>query len=210
MRTLGVLGASGHGKVVAEIALASGWGQIEFYDDAWPVKTQIGRWPILGDHAALLGALGRLDGVVVAIGHNDTRRDKLQQLRAAGGEIVSLTHPAATVSLSANLGAGSVVMAGAVVNADADIGPGAILNTACSVDHDCIVGVAVHISPGAHLAGGVRVGDCSWVGIGASVRQGVAIGAGVVVGAGAAVVSDIADSLTVVGVPARPVSVKVD
>lgn len=204
--TLAIMGASGHGKVVAEAALAAGWGAVEFYDRAWPGKQQVGRWTITGDDAALLRALDRLDGVVVAIGNNQIRLDLLKQLHQAGVRVVSVLHPMACISGSAVVGAGTVALAGAVVNADARIGPGAILNTGCSVDHDCILGDAVHISPGAHLAGDVHVGDRSWIGIGASVRQGVRIGSGVVVGAGAAVVSDIADGLTVVGVPARPIS----
>ncbi|MGB6241456.1 MAG: acetyltransferase [Castellaniella sp.] len=204
-RTLAIMGASGHGKVVAEAALAAGWGAVEFYDRAWPGKQQVGRWMIVGDDAALLHALTRLDGVVVAIGNNQIRLDLLTQLRRAGAKVVSVLHPMACVSASAQIGPGTVVLAGVVVNADAVIGSGAILNTACSVDHDCILGDAVHISPGAHLAGDVQVGDRSWIGIGASVRQGVRIGSGVMVGAGAAVVSDVADGLTVVGVPARPI-----
>lgn len=202
-QTLAVVGASGHGKVVAEAALAAGWGAVEFYDRAWPGKQQVGRWAITGDDAALLSALNRLDGVVVAIGNNQTRLDLLTQLRLAGAKAVSVVHPMACISMSAQIGPGTVALAGAIVNADAVIGPGAILNTACSVDHDCVLGDAVHISPGAHLAGDVQVGDRSWVGIGASVRQGVHIGSGVMVGAGAVVVSDVVDGLTVVGVPAR-------
>lgn len=202
--TLAIMGASGHGKVVAEAALAVGWAAVEFYDRAWPDKPQVGRWAITGNDAALLGALDRLDGVVVAIGNNQIRLDLLRQLRQAGAKVVSILHPMACVSASAHVGAGTVALAGAIVNADAVVGMGGILNTACSVDHDCVLGDAVHISPGAHLAGDVHVGDRSWIGIGASVRQGVRIGAGVIVGAGAAVVSDVADGVTVVGVPARP------
>ncbi len=204
MKCLAILGASGHGKVVAEAAVASGWQFIEFYDDAWPQKTRIGRWRIHGNQVALLQGLHRLDGVIVAIGHNDVRQSQLAQLTAVGAKLVSVVHPAAIVSDSAQLGLGCAVMAAVVINADAKIGAGAILNTGCTVDHDCELGMTVHISPGGHLAGNVRVGDRSWVGIGASVRQGITIGADVIVGAGAAVVSDVADGLTVVGVPARP------
>ncbi|MGX5659510.1 acetyltransferase [Castellaniella ginsengisoli] len=204
--TLAIMGASGHGKVVAEAALAAGWGAVRFYDRAWPGKQQVGRWAIVGDDAGLANELSRLDGVVVAIGNNQIRQILLTQLHHAGAKVVSILHPAACVSVSARVGPGSVVMAGAVVNADAVIGMGAILNTACSVDHDCVLGDAVHISPGAHLAGDVHVGDRSWIGIGASVRQRAHIGSGVIVGAGAAVVSDVGDDLTVVGVPARSLS----
>lgn len=203
-RTLTILGASGHGKVVAETALASDWSEVEFYDRAWPDKQRVGRWAIAGDDAALWAELTHKDGVVVAIGENRTRFVLLERLRHSGAKLASIVHPMACISESATLGQGTVAMAGSIVNADAVVGMGGILNTGCSVDHDCILGEAVHISPGAHLAGDVHVGDRSWIGIGAAVRQGVRIGSGVIVGAGAVVVSDVADGLTVIGVPARP------
>lgn len=203
MKSLAILGASGHGKVVAEVALASGWNDVSFYDDAWPERRQLGKWPVLGDTAALFNSRDRFDGVIVAIGRNAVRLEKIGLVQEAGGCIATLVHPSAVISATARLGEGTVAMAGVVVNADAVIGRGSILNTSCSVDHDCVLGEGVHISPGAHLAGDVRVNDLSWVGIGASIRQGVTLGRAVQVGAGAAVVNDIADNLTVVGVPAK-------
>ncbi len=203
MKRLAILGASGHGKVVADTAECCGWQVLGFFDDAWPKQQSNGAWPVIGHMTALLASLDRFDGVLVAIGNNRIRQAKLLELQAAGARLTSLIHPAATVSRHASLGIGSVAFAGAVVNADALIGQGAILNTGCSVDHDCLLGGAVHVSPGARLAGGVQVGDLSWIGIGANVRQLVRIGSGVMVGGGAAVVADVADGLTVAGVPAR-------
>ena len=203
MKRLAILGASGHGKVVADGAQASGWASIVFFDDAWPERRMNGAWPIIGASAQLLEQLGEFEGVIVAIGNNAVRREKLELLRRHGATLVSIVHPSAVVSPHADIGEGSVVFATAVVNAFSKVGGGAILNTGCSVDHDCSLGVCVHVSPGARLAGGVVVGDESWIGIGAAVRQQVAIGMQVVVGAGAAVVSDISDNMTVVGVPAR-------
>jgi len=206
LKRLGILGASGHGKVVAEVALAAGWEAVTFFDDAWPQKSTIGKWTVAGDGNVLFTSLGDLDGVIVAIGRNEIRLALLDRLRSAGAIVVTVVHPAAVISDSAHLGAGSVVMPGAIINADTSIGDGAILNTGCSVDHDCVLGNAVHVSPGARLAGGVIVGDRAWIGIGAVVRQGQRIGQDVVVGAGAAVVSDLPAGVVAVGVPARPLS----
>lgn len=202
MKRLAILGAGGHGKVVADTGECCGWN-VKFFDDSWPGRSMNGVWPIVGDASALLGHLQAFDGVLVAIGNNGVRHLKLLELAKAGAPLVSLVHPKATISEHATIGTGSVVFAGVVVNIDADIGRGAILNTGCSVDHDCILGDGVHISPGARLAGNVRIGDLSWIGIGASVRHSICIGSQVIVGAGAAVVSDVADQLTVVGVPAK-------
>ena len=62
-----------------------------------------------------------------------------------------------------------------------------------------------HVAPGAVLSGGVHVGVRAHVGAGATVIQGVHIGYDSVVGAGAVVLSDVPESCTVVGVPARPI-----
>jgi sugar O-acyltransferase (sialic acid O-acetyltransferase NeuD family) len=204
MNTLAILGASGHGKVVADVALCAGWQRVVFFDDAWPERRHNGEWPIAGHSGHLIEQLPAFDGVIVAIGHNPTRRDKHHWLRSAGARLVTLVHPAATVSRFASVGIGSVVMAGAVLNVDAALGEAGIANTGATIDHDNRLGEGVHISPGVHLAGGVSVGDLSWLGIGAVVRQGIRIGHGVTVGAGAVVVSDVPDGLTVTGVPARP------
>ena len=205
MKRLAILGASGHGKVVADCAEACGWQEVVFFDDAWPGALQNGHWPVAGKTEGLLAALSRFDGVLVAIGNNRIRLDKLKMLEKEGAPLVSVVHPSAVVSRYASIGIGSVVFASAAVNADARMGMGAIVNTGASIDHDCILGVCVHVSPGARLAGGVAIGDLSWIGIGAVVKQSVKIGASVMVGAGAAVVNDVSDGQTVIGVPARAV-----
>ena len=204
MKRLALLGASGHGKVVADMAQTLGWQSVMFFDDAWPDLQINGYWPVIGDTTVLLGQLAEFDGVLVSIGNCTTRWQKHQVLQAADARLISLVHPRACVSTLATLGVGSVVMAGAVVNVDASIGEACIINTGATVDHDCVLWHAVHVSPAAHLSGDVKIGGCSCVGVGATVRQGIRIGADVMVGAGAVVVKFVPDGQTVVGCPARP------
>lgn len=206
MKRLAILGASGHGAVVADAALLAGWGSIQFFDDRWPAIQAVGHWPVVGGTEALLRAGAAIDGVIVAIGANLVRLAKQETLRAGGLRVVTITHPAAVVSPLAEVGLGCVLFAGAVVNAFATIGAAGIINTGATVDHDCVLADGVHLSPGAHLGGTVRVGRASWIGIGAAVSHGISIGANTIVGAGAAVVDDLDDDLTVVGVPARPIT----
>lgn len=205
MKSLAILGASGHGKVVADLAGCCGWEDILFFDDAWPKVLSNGYWPVVGDSSILIERLDTFSGVIVAIGDNAIRSEKLSWLSNLLAPIVTLIHPSAVISQYAELGSGIVVMPGVVVNVSCKIGSGVILNTGCSIDHDCTIGAYVHISPGARLAGGVQVGTQSWIGIGASVRQSVQIGQGVVVGTGAAVVADLPNNTLAVGVPAKPV-----
>jgi len=201
---LAILGASGHGKVLADIAELTGWEKIDFFDDAWPERKNNGAWQVIGDTQKLLNSLKAYDGVIVAIGNNKIRQQKLQQLESAGAKIITLIHPSATVSRYTKIGLGSVVVAGAVINPDCNIGSGVIINTCSSVGHDCALGDAVHVCPGARLAGGTVVGERAWIGVGSSVRQLIRIGSDAIVGAGAAVVQDVLPNITVVGVPARP------
>jgi sugar O-acyltransferase (sialic acid O-acetyltransferase NeuD family) len=203
MKRLALLGASGHGKVVADIALAGGWDEVFFFDDAWPAHLQNGLWPVIGDGAALFARLLEFHGVVVSIGDCAVRWSKHQALWAADAPLVTVVHPAAAVSRHAVLGAGSVVMAGAVINIDSRIGQAGIINTGATVDHDCLLGDGIHICPGANLSGNVRVGHGAMVGVGASVKQGISIGNHAVIGAGAVVVGPVEDGHVVVGNPAR-------
>ena len=197
-----ILGGGGHGRVVAELAADLG-----LTDLAW-----------LDDDPAAPGSLGplarclepelrqRYGQALVALGRAPLRLQWLDQLQQLGYACPPLVHPSAWVSPTAQLGAGTVVLPQAAVMAGAQLGQGCIVNTGASVDHDCVLADGVHICPGAHLAGAVRVGCGSWIGIGASVIQGLTIGGAVTVGAGAAVVHDLADGLTAVGVPARPLN----
>lgn len=206
--TLLVYGASGHGKVVAEAALQSGWKVIGFGDDD-PGK----RGALLLDLAVC--AVGREEAVkvcqredasfVVAIGDNSARRRVYRDLKDAGLTPACLVHPAATVSSRASLGAGTVVFAGVVVNPDTKVGEDVILNTCCSLDHDNWIGDHVHVSPGAHLGGGVRVGEGTHIGLGAAVRNNLTIASWVTIGMGSVVLRDLPGGVVAYGVPARVV-----
>lgn len=201
-----IVGAGGHGVVVADAAQASGrWPAIAFFDDRWPDTAAVGAWPVRGTLAALREHLAGRDGmqVVVAVGDNRRRLALGRELAAAGARLATVVHPFSAISPSAEIGAGTVVMAGAVLNPRARLGEAVILNTRASVDHDCAVGDGVHLCPGSTLAGNVTVRDLAWVGIGSSVIQGVTIGAASIIGAGAAVIRDVREGATVAGCPAR-------
>ena len=201
-RRLIILGASGHGKVAADIAIRSGYEEILFLDDNPEARECLG-WPVVGRVSEADGYQGDF---FVAIG-NPTVRERIQnKLEGQGKNLALLIHPSAILGIGVTIGKGSILMAGVVVNPCAEIGKGCILNTAASVDHDCKVGDYVHVSVGAHIAGTVTIGAKTWIGVGAAVRNNVTIAQNCMIGAGATVVSSITEAGTYIGTPARKIT----
>lgn len=208
-RNLLVIAAGGHGKVVADAALAGGtWETVAFVDDRIAATESVLGLPVVGPTSLLPALRDRFAAVAVAIGASSERMRMLEHCRSLGFALPIIAHPSAVISSFAILQEGCVVCAQAVVSPGARLGIGCIVNTSASVDHDCQLGAGVHVCPGTRLAGDVHVGSGSWIGIGACVRQGTVIGANVTVGAGAVVVADVPSGLTVTGVPARPRSAR--
>ncbi len=199
-----IIGASGHGKVVADIAIKMNkWKSIAFLDDDESINTSMGL-EVIGKTSDVFTYKDEAD-LFVAIGNNDTREKIQKEFEAEGLSIASLVHPSAVIGTDVEVGIGTAVMAGVVINSASMIGKGCIINTSCSLDHDNMIEDYVHISPGANLAGTVRIGKGSWIGIGSVISNNVNICRSCKVGAGAVVVKDITEPGIYVGVPVRRV-----
>ena len=206
MRRLLIIGAGGHGMVIADAAdQMEQWSSIVFLDDAYPNVTTKAEWQVIGDSGRLQDFSSNSDAAIAAIGNCAARLDKLVAIRRAGIRLATVIHPTAVVSRFATIGDGTALLANTTVNASANIGLGCIVNTGAVVEHDCRLADGVHVASGATLAGSVEVGERSWIGAGATVCEQISIGADVVVGAGAVVIRNVPDRATVVGVPARAI-----
>jgi sugar O-acyltransferase (sialic acid O-acetyltransferase NeuD family) len=199
-----IIGASGHGKVVADIAIKMNkWQSIAFLDDDQAIKASMGL-EVIGKTADAFTYKDEAD-FFVAIGSNATREKIQEKLIEEGLNVVSLIHPSAVIGTDVEISMGTAVMAGVVINSSSRIGKGCIINTSASLDHDNAIEDYVHISPGVRTAGSVRISKGTWVGIGSVVSNNVNICSGCKVGAGAVVVKDITDPGTYVGVPVKKI-----
>ncbi len=195
-----IIGAGGHGKVVADIAFKNGYGEICFVDDN-AIGDCLG-FPIVGRCDDIITLNDGKTDFFIAVGNNSVRKKISEKYNVP---FVSLIHPSAQLGLDTKVGEGTVIMAGAVVNASAKIGKHCIINSNSVVEHDNRIADYVHISPGAALGGTVAVGEATHIGIGVSVKNNTSICDGCVIGAGAAVVKDLQESAVYVGVPAEKV-----
>ena len=199
-----IIGASGHGKVVADIAVKMNkWQSIAFLDDNESIKVCMDI-PVIGKTDDALKYKDEAD-FFVAIGNNATRERVQTKLESEGASIATLIHPNAIIGHQVSVGIGTVIMAGAVINSSSVIGKGCIINTNSSVDHDCVLEDYVHVSPGASLAGSVKIGKSSWIGIGSVISNNINICSGCMLGAGTVVIRDITEPGTYVGIPVRKI-----
>lgn len=189
-----LFGASGHGKVVAEIAELLKIKIQGFIDKNTNIKTLL-------DYEVVNTIPQNAKDILISIGDNNTRKKIYEANKKYTFPV--LIHPNSNISKRSQLGMGSVVMAGSTINSDSKIGKHCIINTNASIDHDCVLEDFVHISPNAVLAGAVYISEGTHIGIGASIIQGIKIGKWVIVGAGAVIIKDIPDYAVVVGNPGR-------
>ncbi|MGX7092022.1 acetyltransferase [Hutsoniella sourekii] len=205
MSSLYIIGAGGHGKVVAEAAqLMNKWSQIYFLDDREEL------WGTIINDCKVIGSLEDVlkkeivdSEWIVAIGDNRTREKIQSKLEKAGCQIATIIHPSAIISKYSLIGEGTVVIAGAVVNASTIIGRGCIVNSNVSIDHDNKIGDFVHLSPGVTLGGTVEIGDRSWLGLVSVVKNNVNIAEDCIIGAQGLVLKNLTLSSTYIGQPVR-------
>jgi UDP-perosamine 4-acetyltransferase len=209
-----ILGGGGHAAVLIETLILEGsvvpWAVLDPNTMLW--GQQLCGLPIRGGDERLSDLMAEgVVGFVVGLGgtgDNDPRRRLFLHAQGVGLRPVAVRHPSAICSPSAYVGEGTVLLAGSIVSARTTLGRNVIINSGAIVEHDGRIGDHVHIASGAVLASTVTVEECAHIGAGAVVRQSLRVGAGAIVGAGAVVVRDVESGQRVVGVPARPLSVR--
>ncbi len=194
-----IIGASGHGKVVADIAKLVGYREILFFDDNEQIAN-CGKYPVTGNTDKAIEIAG---DIFIAVG-NATIRKRIMS-KFSERSIPVLCHPNAVIAEDVTIEKGTVIMPGVVINSGTQIGRGCIVNTCASVDHDCSIDEFCHIAVGAHLCGTVNVGKNTWIGAGSIVSNNIDICDDCMIGAGAVVINNIVTKGTYVGVPAKKI-----
>lgn len=180
-KPLVIVGAGGHGRVVAEAASLSGQEVVGFVDKkADGLPPAIDGIPILGDDSWLANSSSMSLGFTIGLGAprvSQARRELFDMACTLGLTPQTVIHPSSVISPKADIEAGVQILANSVIQRDSHISSNSIINSSATVEHDCHVSRDCHIAPGAILLGGVSVGASSVIGAGSVVLPGSVVAA---------------------------------
>lgn len=184
MNNLLIIGAGGHGKVVAEAAeLQNKYNEISFLDDNENLK-EIYNFKVIGRVNDFKDFKNKYKYAFVAIGNNEVRLGLIEKLIKEGFIVPNIIHPRVSVSKYSKVGIGTAILSGAVVNTNSSIGKGCILNINSTIDHDSVISDGVHISSGAIIRSMVNIGELSTIKAGACITEGKVIEKNTIINSG--------------------------
>ncbi len=112
-------------------------------------------------------------------------------------------HPTCTISRSAKIGVGTVIMANTVVNPNAVIGKFCTIQSNATIGHDSKMGDFNFIAAQATV-GNIVMGDRNFMGINSCTNNFITIGSDCFIGMASNVVKSVPSNTKVYGNPAKP------
>jgi UDP-perosamine 4-acetyltransferase len=168
-----IIGAGGHGRVVAEAAQLSGVEIAGFIDNQVSrLPNEIDSIKVLGDDSLLPSLESSTYSFTIGVGTSrvpNPRGVLFRKMLDLGFTPQSIFHPSAVISPTAEVSSGAQILAHAVVQAGARIDRGVIVNTGAVIEHDCTIAEFCHMAPCAVVLGGASIGASSMVGANATV-----------------------------------------
>ncbi|WP_138752513.1 acetyltransferase [Paenibacillus sinopodophylli] len=212
MQNIIIFGAGGHAKAVIDTVEKTGLYQIVGILDGYkPVGSKFYGYEILGDESWLTSSKSLVYSGIVAIGDNWTRASVVAKIKDIMPSFTFITaiHPTASVARGAQIGSGTVLMAGCIVGSDARISDHCVMYAMSVIEHDSQLGHYVTLAPKACTGGNVIICDYTVVSIGAAIIHGKTIGEHAVIGAGSTVLSHIDAFSVAYGTPAKVIRTRV-
>ena len=142
--------------------------------------------------------------VMVTLGDPKNRFDMVQKLPKET-KFFTWVHPTVLIMDNVTIGEGSFIGAYSILTTNIIIGKHSILNRGNHIGHDCRVGDYISMMPGSIISGNVTIHDCVYMGNNSCIREKISIHSLSTIGMGSMVISNINDSGTYVGIPAKKI-----
>ncbi|WP_134683947.1 NeuD/PglB/VioB family sugar acetyltransferase [Brevibacillus migulae] len=142
---------------------------------------------------------------VFCIGNPDSfykREEICHRLNLPPEKFISIIHPSASVSHSAKLGQGVIILQHVYIGSDVAIGNHVVISPNTTIHHGVSIADYSMLASGVHVAGDAKIGKSAYIGMGSSIRGGVRIGDFACTGLGSAVIRDVPENQVFVGNPA--------
>jgi len=199
MKSIAIIGAGGHSKVIIDlIRELNEYNVVGIYDD-----TQTGYFVGI----KILGKISEIDksieNYIIAIGNNNVRKDIYEKNKHLNW--CTLIHPKSIISKTATIEHGTVILAGVVIQTEVHIGKHCIINTNCNIDHECKINNYCSICPGVTICGQIYIDELSFIGANSTIIQGIRIGSNCVIGAGSVIIKNVDNNSKIVGNPGRTI-----
>ncbi len=209
MRRIVLVGGGGHCiSCIEAIESTKEWDIIGIVDNVERIGETVLGYKIIGSDNDLKSLVKRCNAAIITVGQIKSVKIRQQlylKLIDAGFKLPTIVASTARVSHYTELGDGTIVLHNVFINANVHIGVNCIINTGAIVEHDTTIGSHCHISTGVITNGGCHIGEGCFLGSGAVLCNGVTVGDSIILGAGSIVVSDLIESGTYVGCPARKI-----
>lgn len=210
MKHLIIIGASGFGRDIYEMAIDSVGYNVEYDIKGFLVHKEeyLGCLESYTSYPQILGTIYNYeimpdDVFINSLGDLKTKKETTEYMLSKGAIFTSIIHKTAKVSPSTIIGLGSIIEPFAFIGSGAKLGDHCLIQTSSIVGHDCIVGNFSRVDCNSVLTGGAIIGSETVIHTSAVINQKTHVGSNCVVGACSFVIRKVKDGDTVYGNPAR-------
>jgi UDP-N-acetylbacillosamine N-acetyltransferase len=196
-----IIGAGGHCRSLISLAQNLGIEIAAIYDNSFDADANemICGIPVNGALEDLVNVRGK---ALISSGVPKIREELYTSMAYVTYQ-ENVIDTSALVRSTVEMGNGNHIFPMVFLNAEVKMGDNNLINSKALIEHESVIGDHNHIAVGAIICGRVIIGSLCFIGAGSIIKDSVSICDEVIIGAGAVVLTDIVESGTYVGNPAR-------
>ena len=212
-----IVGAKGLGKVALEVLQSTDNIIYCFLDEEYKedgsssdsIPNEINHVSIMGssDDDDMLNLINDKCDYFVAVENVIDRKRLIKKIYKQRKKYPAVAvHSTAHIADDSTMGYGTLIGMGTMIGADVKIGTSCIINANATLDYEVELGNFTQIGIGTTIGSGVKIAEEVFIGNGVTIISGVTIGKGARIGAGSVVMANVKANETVLGNPAKAIS----